>query len=148
MHAAGCERDFWRLKRSRPLYSRGHITAFRNASNTTKKEKKKKKTHTGPKMEQDTKQKDTNTQKDTARGLAGLLPSSTCNPQHKRALAFSSSLCPLIERVPIGAPSSCLAVTMRACAHARSHAQFQQSVFQCRWPSRIAVCTLLHAIFT
>ena len=41
---------------------------------TPQKSKRKKRLPTGPKMEQDPKQKDTNTQKDTAKGHAGLLP--------------------------------------------------------------------------
>ena len=78
VHAVGCERDFRRL-RDRGLFipeKRSNGFQSETPANTTKKQKEKK-THAGPKiklMEQDPKQKDTNTQKDTAKGHAGLLP--------------------------------------------------------------------------
>ena len=75
MHAVGCERDFRRL-RDRGLFipEKSVVTASSETPANTTNKQKEKKTHAGPKMEQDPKQKDTNTQKDTAKGHAGLLP--------------------------------------------------------------------------
>ena len=75
VHAVGCERDFRRL-RDRGLFipEKSVVTASSETPANTTNKRKEKKTHAGPKMEQDPKQKDTNTQKDTAKGHAGLLP--------------------------------------------------------------------------
>jgi hypothetical protein len=87
VHAAGC--DFWPLKRSRPFYTKAvYPTAYptfnlRNASQHHKKQKKKR-LPAGPKMEQDPQQKSTNTQKDTTKGHAGLLPEVAISDARQR----------------------------------------------------------------